>query len=70
MGRAERERERERKESTDSALQLLTLQLYVLTLHIPRLPHSPFVACSMKSGGRPGRIYHMMRAAADVLYCS
>jgi len=22
------------------------------------------------AGGRPGRIYHMMRAAADVMYCS
>ena len=67
MGRAERERERERKESTDSALQLLTLQLYVLTHCIPRPPHSAFVAYS---GGRPGRIYHVMCAAADVLYYS
>jgi len=24
----------------------------------------------MKSGGRLGRIYHVMRAAADVTYCS
>jgi len=24
----------------------------------------------MKSGGRPERIYHVMRAAADVMYCS
>ena len=33
--------------------------------------HAPaFVACSTKSGGRPGRIYHVIRAAADVMYCS
>jgi len=24
----------------------------------------------MKSGGKPGRIYHVMRAAADTTYCS
>jgi len=35
---------------------------------VPRPPCSAFVACSMKSGGRPGRIYHMMCAVADVMF--
>jgi len=39
---------------------------------VPRPPHPAFVACSTKSGGRPGRTYHVMCAAADVtyMYCS
>ena len=37
---------------------------------VPRPPRPAFVACSTKSGRRPGRIYHVMRAAADVTYCS
>ena len=37
---------------------------------VPRPPRPAFVACSTKSGARPGQIYHMMRAAADVTYCS
>ena len=32
---------------------------------IPRPPHPAFVACSAKSGGRPGRIY---QAAADIVF--
>ena len=57
-------------------------QLYAHTLHpqlhgynrvdrlslVPRPPHPAFVACSTKSGGRPGQTYHMMRAAADVMF--
>ena len=35
---------------------------------IPRPPHPAFVARSTKSGGRHGRTYHMMRAAADVMF--
>jgi len=35
---------------------------------VPRPPRPAFVACSTKSGGRPGRIYHVMRAAADVMF--
>ena len=35
---------------------------------VPRPPRPAFVACSMKSGGRPGRIYHVMHAAADVMF--
>jgi len=30
---------------------------------VPRPPRPAFVACSMKSGGRPGRTYHVMHAA-------
>ena len=37
---------------------------------VPRPPRPAFVACNTKSGGRPGRTYHVMRAAADVTYCS
>jgi len=37
---------------------------------VPRPPRPAFVACSVKSGWRPGRIYHVMRATADVMYCS
>jgi len=37
---------------------------------IPRPPSPAFVACSTKSGGKPGRIYHVMRAAADTMCCS
>ena len=33
-----------------------------------RPPCPAFVACSTKSGGRPGRINHVMRAAADVMF--
>jgi len=39
----------------------------VLLSLVPRPPRPAFVACSTKSGGRPGRIYHVMRAAADVM---
>ena len=35
---------------------------------VPRPPRPAFVACSTKSGGRPGRIYHVMRAVADVMF--
>jgi len=35
---------------------------------VPRPPHPAFVACSTKSGGRPGLIYHVMCAAADVMF--
>ena len=37
---------------------------------VPRPPRPAFVTCSTKSRGRPGRTYHMMRAVADVTYCS
>jgi len=37
---------------------------------VPRPPRPAFVACSTKSGGRPGRIYQVMRATADIMYCS
>jgi len=46
----------------------------VLSSHVydhslaPRPPHAAFVACSMKIGGRPGGIYHVMRAAAYVMF--
>ena len=33
---------------------------------VPRPPRPAFVACSMKSGGRPGQTYHMMRATAEL----
>ena len=35
---------------------------------VPRFPRPAFVACSMKSGERPGRIYHVMCATADVMF--
>ena len=35
---------------------------------VPRPPRPAFVACSTKCGGRPGRIYHVMRAAADIMF--
>jgi len=35
---------------------------------VPRPPRPAFVTCSTKSGGRPGWIYHVMRAAADVMF--
>ena len=45
---------------------------HALTHHarslVPRPPRPAFVACSTKSGGRPGRIYHVMRAATDVMF--
>jgi len=34
---------------------------------VPRPPRPAFVACSTKSGGRPGQTYHVMHAAADVM---
>ena len=33
---------------------------------VPRPPRPAFVACSTKSGGRPGRSRHVIRAAIDV----
>ena len=47
---------------TDVPCQLLFPSL------VPRPPRPAFVACSTKSGGRPGQIYHVMRAAADVMF--
>ena len=35
---------------------------------VPRPPRPAFVACSTKSGRRPGRTYHVMRAATDVMF--
>ena len=35
---------------------------------VPRPPCPAFVACSTKSGGRTGRIYHVMHTAADVMF--
>jgi len=35
---------------------------------VPRPPRPVFVACSTKSRGRPGQIYHVIRAAADVMF--
>jgi len=35
---------------------------------VPRPPRPAFVACSTKSRGGPGRTYHVMRAAADVMF--
>jgi len=35
---------------------------------VPRPPRPAFVACSTKSEGRTGRIYHVMCAAADVMF--
>ena len=35
---------------------------------VPRPPCPAFVSCSTKNGGRPGRIYHVMHAAADVTF--
>ena len=45
-------------------------QTLLLPSLVPRPPRPAFVACSMKSGGRPGQTYQVMRAAADVTYCS
>ena len=39
-----------------------------LTSLVPRPPRPAFVTCSTKNGGRPGRIYHVMRASADFTY--
>jgi len=33
---------------------------------VPRLPRPVLSLAVWKAGGRPGRIYHMMRATADV----
>ena len=33
---------------------------------VPRPSRPAFFTCSMKAGGRPGRICHVMRATADV----
>jgi len=51
---------------------LLTLAISAQVSYslVPRPPLPAFVACSKKSGGKPGRIYHVMRATADVTYCS
>ena len=39
------------------------------TISLVLRPSCPaFVACSTKSGRRPGRTYHVMRAAADVTF--
>ena len=35
---------------------------------VPRPPRPAFVACSTKSGEGLGRTYHVMRAAADVMF--
>jgi len=35
---------------------------------VPRPPRPAFITCSTKSGGRPGRTYHVMRATADVMF--
>ena len=35
---------------------------------VPRPPCLAFVTCSTKSGGRPGWIYHVMHADADVTF--
>ena len=58
--------------SKSKVLGCMTAQhlIFILTSLVPRPPRPAFVACSTKSGGRPGRIYHMMRATADVTYCS
>ena len=34
---------------------------------VPSPPRPAFVTRSMKSGERPGRIYHVMHAAAEVI---
>ena len=46
----------------------LVNDMYLLSSLVPRPPRPAFVACSTKSGGRPGRTYHVMRAAADVMF--
>jgi len=38
------------------------------TIYLKLWPSPTFVSCSTKSGGRPGRTYHVMRAAADVMF--
>jgi len=35
-----------------------------------RPPSPAFVACSTKSGRRPGQIYHVMCVMTNVTYCS
>ena len=42
----------------------------VLDSLVPRPPRPVFVACHAvrKAGRRPGRIYHVMHAAADVMF--
>ena len=42
--------------------------IYIFYSLIPRPPRPAFVACRMKSRGRPGQTYHVMRAAADVMF--
>ena len=44
------------------------LKMYIICSLVPRPPRPAFVACSTKSGGRPGRTYHVMCAAADVMF--
>ena len=55
-------------------VQLIDGILFLVCWHgsggslVPRPLHPAFVAYSMKSGGRPGRIYHMMCATADATF--
>jgi len=42
--------------------------MYHIHSLVPRPPRPAFVTCSTKSGRRPGRIYHVMRAAAEVMF--
>jgi len=46
----------------------LTDVLRVVSSLVPRPSRPALVACSTKSGGRPGRIYHVVCAAADVTF--
>ena len=61
--------------STIPSIFALSSGVYLLSFEVrpslvSRPPRPAFVACSTKSGGKPGRIYHVMRAVADVTYCS
>ena len=46
--------------------RLLPIPIGYTASLVPRPPRPAFVACSMKSGGRPGQTYHMMRATAEL----
>ena len=53
--------------ATNCAAEFLVLYTAQSSL-VPRPPCPAFVTCSTKVGRRPGQIYHVMRATADIMF--